>query len=117
MPAIMYEERTYTPEAAALEVDVTPGPQPGTVSVCVRGDVDFDNAATLRTALLAALVSHRGSLLVDLSQVSFCDCAGLHTLLTARTASRRAGRSLHITASGRPVERLLQLTDTRDLLT
>ncbi len=39
MPATMYEERAYSPDAAALEVDVAPGPQPGTVSVCVRGEV------------------------------------------------------------------------------
>ncbi|MFC9824484.1 STAS domain-containing protein [Streptomyces erythrochromogenes] len=86
MAAIMYEDLSDTLEAVALEVDVTPGPQPGTVTVRESGEIDFDNAATLRTALLAALDSDRGTLLVDMSRVTFCDCAGLHALLASRRA-------------------------------
>ncbi len=100
-----------------MEVGVIPGSQPGTVQVVVSGEIDFENATCLREVLLAALLSHRATLLVDLERVTFCDCAGLNTLLTARRAALRAGRSLHITAAGRRVERLLNLTDTRSLLT
>ncbi|WP_051838296.1 STAS domain-containing protein [Streptomyces sp. NRRL F-2580] len=117
MTAIVSDHRPSLPEAAGLEVGVMPGPQPGTVQVVVSGEVDFDNATLLRQVLLAALVSHRATLLVDLERVTFCDCAGLGTLLTARRAALRAGRSLQITAAGRRVERLMNLTDTRSLLT
>ncbi|MCX4960208.1 STAS domain-containing protein [Streptomyces virginiae] len=117
MTAIVQDERVDIPEVARLEVGVAPGPRPGTVQVVVSGELDFDNAVFLREALLAALFSHRATLLVDLERVNFCDCAGLNTLLTARDAALRAGRGLHITAAGRRVERLLNLTDTRALLT
>ncbi|MFF3728148.1 STAS domain-containing protein [Streptomyces erythrochromogenes] len=113
----MYENRSDIPESAALVVDAAPRPQTRTVTARVSDEIDFDNAATLRVVLLAALVSHRITLLVDLSQVTFCDCVDLHTLLAARTASQRAGRPMHTTAVGRPIAGLLQLTGTRDLLT
>ncbi|MEU8779814.1 STAS domain-containing protein [Streptomyces sp. NPDC048606] len=101
---------------AALDIEVTPGPWPSTVRVRISGEIDFDNATVLREDLLAALVSHRATLLVDLGEVTFCDCAGLNALLAARATARRAGRRLRIVAAGRRVERLLDLTSTRDLL-
>ncbi|MEU4353146.1 STAS domain-containing protein [Streptomyces virginiae] len=116
MTASLSEHRPCAPEAPGMEVGVVPGPQPGTVQVVVRGEIDFDNATFLREVLLAALVSHRATLLVDLQRVTFCDCAGLNTLLTAHRAALRAGRGLRITAAGRRVERLLNLTGTRPLL-
>ncbi|MCX4804555.1 STAS domain-containing protein [Streptomyces sp. NBC_01214] len=117
MTATTPDHRPCPSSAAGLEVGVTPGPRPGTVQVVVSGEIDFDNATFLRRALLAALVSHRATLLVDLERVTFCDCAGLNALLTARHTALRAGRTLYITAAGRRVERLLTLTDTRSLLT
>ncbi|MGW6864828.1 STAS domain-containing protein [Streptomyces sp. NPDC054904] len=104
-------------QTAALEVAVTPGPTSGTVDVRVCGEIDFENAAHLRRDLLAALVTHRGTLLLDLRRVTFCDCAGLNALLAARQAAHRAGRGLRITDVSRPVARLLDLTATRRLLT
>ncbi|MEV7443137.1 STAS domain-containing protein [Streptomyces sp. NPDC091204] len=117
MTAIMSGYRRCPPEAPGMEVGVVPDSQPGTVRVLVSGELDFDNATLLGEVLLAALVSHRATLLVDLEQVTFCDCAGLNTLLTARHAALRAGRGLRVTAAGCRVERLLNLTDTRSLLT
>ncbi|WP_051893341.1 STAS domain-containing protein [Streptomyces erythrochromogenes] len=117
MTAIVSDRRLRPPEEVGLEIEVIPGPQPGTVQVVARGEIDFHNATFLRQVLLAAVVSHRATILLDLQGVAFCDCAGLNTLLAARRAALRAGRGLHITAAGRRVERLLDLTDTRSLLT
>ncbi|MFB7983653.1 STAS domain-containing protein [Streptomyces vinaceus] len=69
---------------ADLAVALTPGSRPGTTSDCVSGEIDSDNAMILRRDLLTSLVSHRGTLLVDLSQATFCDCSGLNALLAAR---------------------------------
>ncbi|MFE2167747.1 STAS domain-containing protein [Streptomyces sp. NPDC059447] len=115
MTAVMSARRIRPPEATGLEVGVVPDPRAGTVQVVVSGEIDLDNAAFVRQVLLTALVSHRGTLLVDLERVTFCDCAGLNTLLTARRAALRAGRGLRITTAGRRVERLLNLTGTRPL--
>ncbi|MGW3060749.1 STAS domain-containing protein [Streptomyces goshikiensis] len=115
MTVIVSGRRLHPPEAANLEAGVVPGSRTGTVRVVVSGEIDFDNTASLREVLLTALVSHRAMLLVDLESVTFCDCAGLNMLLAARHASLRAGRGLRITAAGRQVERLLNLTATRSL--
>ncbi|MFF4392244.1 STAS domain-containing protein [Streptomyces sp. NPDC001552] len=111
----MNEDRPYAPEAAALEVDVTRGPPPGAVSIGVCGQVDFDNVATLRPALLAAFASHRGPRVVDLSQVTFCDCAA--STPSWPPAQPPSGRPrLDVIAAG-PVEWLLRPIETQDLLT
>ncbi|MER7759695.1 STAS domain-containing protein [Streptomyces sp. NPDC097619] len=102
--------------ASGLDVAVVPGPRPGTVSVLVGGEITHDSAPFLLQDLLAALVAHRAVLLVDLTWVTFCDCAGLNALLTARNAALSAGRALHVTGASRPVKRLLDLTETRPLL-
>ncbi|MFD3327512.1 STAS domain-containing protein [Streptomyces sp. NPDC058701] len=117
MTALVHDDRPGTPAGSALDIGVTPGPQPGTVHLCVSGEIDFDNAALLRETLLIALKSYRGTLCLDLSQVTFCDCAGLNALLTAQLATLRAGRRLRIATASRSVERLLRLTGTRTLLT
>ncbi|WP_244291130.1 STAS domain-containing protein [Streptomyces subrutilus] len=114
MTTIEHEVPLDPPAAEGLEIGVAPAPS-GMVDVCVSGEIDFHNAAALRDVLLIALTSHRGTLRLDLAAVTFCDCAGLNALLAARAAALRAGRGLHITAAGRPVERLLDLTDTRSL--
>ncbi|MFI6144398.1 STAS domain-containing protein [Streptomyces sp. NPDC051109] len=117
MTAALNTDRLNPRDAVHLEIEVTPGSPPGTVHVRVSGEIDCDNAAVLRGNLLTALVSHRGTLLVDLSRVTFCDCAGLNALLAVRLAALRAGRAFHVTEAARPVERLLRLTSTRSLLT
>ncbi|MET9609367.1 STAS domain-containing protein [Streptomyces sp. NPDC006512] len=103
--------------ADVLEIGITPAMSGLPVRACVSGEIDFHNAAALREILLIALTSHRCTLLVDMRSVTFCDCAGLNALLTARLAALRAGRSLRVTAASRPVERLFRLTATRSLLT
>ncbi|MFE4632904.1 STAS domain-containing protein [Streptomyces sp. NPDC056773] len=116
MTGIVYATDLDTSTADGLEIGVEAGP-PGTVRVCVSGEIDLQNAAALRDTLLIALAAHRGDLLLDLERVSFCDCSALNALLTVRHAALRVGRSLRITAAGRPVERLLHLTGTRTLFT
>ncbi|MGW6709554.1 STAS domain-containing protein, partial [Streptomyces sp. NPDC054956] len=86
------------------------------VHVRVSGEIDLHNAGVLRDTLLAALTSHRGTLLLDLQGVTFCDCAGLNALLAVRLAAKRAGGGLHVLAAGRPVERLLRLTGSGSFL-
>ncbi|MEU9233924.1 STAS domain-containing protein [Streptomyces subrutilus] len=114
MTTIEYEDGLGPLAADALEIGVAPSPF-GMVDVRVSGEIDFHNAAALRDTLLIALTSHRGTLRLDLGAVTFCDCAGLNALLAARAAALRAGRGMCITAAGRPVARLLDLTATRSL--
>ncbi|MEU9801432.1 STAS domain-containing protein [Streptomyces sp. NPDC051000] len=117
MTGIMCDPRLESSTTAGcIEIGVVAG-APGTVLVCVSGEIDLHTAGFLRDTLLIALASHRATLLLDLRQVSFCDCAGLNALLTVSETARRAGRGLRVTAAGRPVRRLLHLTDTTFVFT
>lgn len=61
-------------EAMALTLHVCPG-DVGTI-VWVNGDVDFNTADAFQDMLLRVMRRHSPWLLVDLSGVSFMDCAG-----------------------------------------
>ncbi|MFE1230933.1 STAS domain-containing protein [Streptomyces sp. NPDC058745] len=92
-----------------LAVAVTP--TAGGVLVRVRGEIDFDTAGPLKATLLHATVTCDGDRVVlDLSDVSFCDATGLNALLRARLWALGEHRHLTIAAAGRPVTRLLDIT-------
>lgn len=110
MAAFAYEDDS------ALEVEVVPGPDAATVEVRVRGEIDSQSADVLHETLIAALTSHRGTLLVDLTHVTACDRLGLDALLAAYLAAQRAGRRLRVTAASHRVDRLLHSTGTHTLL-
>ncbi|MFI8461996.1 STAS domain-containing protein [Kitasatospora sp. NPDC085464] len=76
------------------------------------GEIDLDTAPTLRRALAAALASHR-EVVLDLSEVTFMDCAGLGALVQACDQADRRGRRLILRGAGRCVVRLLELTGLR----
>jgi anti-sigma B factor antagonist len=82
----------------------------GTTAVFqVDGELDMTTAAEFRRELLAALDTHGPDVTLDLSRVSFMDCAGLGVLAFAcREASRVGGR---VTLTGLPdmIARMLRL--------
>ncbi|GAA2753488.1 STAS domain-containing protein [Kitasatospora cinereorecta] len=77
--------------------------------VRANGEIDLDTATSLRRALAAALGSHR-EVVLDLSEVTFMDCAGLGALVWARNHADRCGARLVLRGAGRCVVRLLKLT-------
>ncbi|MFI6151123.1 STAS domain-containing protein [Kitasatospora sp. NPDC051170] len=78
-------------------------------TVRARGEIDLDTAPRLRRELERALVEHP-MVVLDLSQVTFMDCAGLGALLRARSQADHSGRRLVVHGVSRPVARLLKLT-------
>ena len=97
----------------------TPGPRPGlqiTVGAAggcpllrVAGEIDLATRENLQDGLRAALDRTRdGALIVDLSQVTFCDGGGGRTLLDAARHAEQNGTSLRIVPSA-PLERVLDL--------
>ncbi|MFE4361117.1 MULTISPECIES: STAS domain-containing protein [Streptomycetaceae] len=77
--------------------------------VRAHGEIDLDAAPSLRRALATALESHR-EVVLDLSEVTFMDCAGLGALVRARAQADRCGARLVLRGAGRRVVRLLKLT-------
>jgi anti-sigma B factor antagonist len=85
-----------------------PGQSPDAV-IEVTGDIDFLSAPWLQEQLLHILRTSGDHLLVDLSGVSFIDCAGLRTLLgTCRNAEQQS-RSVSFVAVSYHVRRVAEL--------
>ncbi|MFF2815310.1 STAS domain-containing protein [Kitasatospora cineracea] len=78
-------------------------------TVRVKGEIDLDTAPPLRCALATALDSHR-EVVLDLSEVTFMDCAGLGALVRARNQADRRGARLVLHGAEPHVVRLLKLT-------
>ncbi|MFD5842904.1 ANTAR domain-containing protein [Streptomyces chartreusis] len=92
-----------------------PGPDGDRVSVEVRGELDLDTSERLRGALREALRRSVRGVDLDLKGVTFCDCAALNILLALRLRALKQGKTVVISASGAAVDRLLDLTRTREL--
>jgi anti-anti-sigma factor len=87
----------------------------GLARVTLAGELDLDTASYVHEAVTACLREQPTSLCLDLTGVSFCDCAGLSTLLRARTSALRAGVDLVLEGVGSQLARLLSLTGSDDL--
>src|SRR4051794_4004642 len=93
---------------------LTPG-EPGRALATITGEVDAECTPDLERCLTSALRHYPEGLELDLSAVSFFDCAGLNALLKARTTDP-AGHHLTIRTMSRRVARVLELTGSQDLL-
>jgi anti-anti-sigma factor len=76
-----------------------------------HGELDASNTDRLRRAISGALERHPPIIVVDLSELSFADCAGLSVLVWAHKLLARRGHELLITGAKPAVQRLLHLTD------
>src|SRR6201996_6816112 len=99
-------------EAMALTLHVCPGDS--SAVVWASGDVDTNVAETFRDMVLSVMRRNTLSPLLDLSGVSFMDCAGLRALLlTQRWAGMRGG-SVSLIAESPAVRRIIDLLGVRD---
>ena len=78
--------------------------------VVVSGELDLSTAGMLRDELTQTLDEGALLVLVDASQVSFVDSAGLRTLITARNDFEEHGGRLVLEETGPTLDRLLELT-------
>ncbi|MFB7447094.1 STAS domain-containing protein [Streptomyces sp. NPDC056194] len=90
---------------------------PDRVLARVSGEIDMDDADSLRQDLTTALDSSGLGLDIDLSAVTFMDSSGLHLLVDLNRLALKNGKSLVLTALSRPVARLLELTGADHVLT
>jgi anti-sigma B factor antagonist len=80
------------------------------------GEVDLSTAAALRRELEAASVE-AGTVLLDLSDVTFIDSTGLHLLLEASQRSAVTDWSFFVVRPSEAVRRLIELSGTAELFT
>ncbi|MEV5888535.1 STAS domain-containing protein [Nonomuraea fuscirosea] len=78
--------------------------------VHLSGDIDIFNTAQLRQRLLNTLSRSTSTLVLDLSQVTFCGAGGLGVLLGVQARARALGVTLTLTGMPPFMTRLLHIT-------
>jgi anti-sigma B factor antagonist len=101
-------EAGRAPARAGMRMEVRWGA--GRARMRVTGELDAATSPRLRRCLseLAELGAHDFAL--DLSGVTFIDCAGLGALVSAKKRMRSVGGDVRVVAASRNVRRVLTLT-------
>ena len=95
--------------AGPIELELSEQLEPGRTVVRARGEVDALTAPKLSAQLDAILRGREGDLVVDLSETTFLDSAGLHVLLNAARRLTRRSRRLEVVCGSGPVRRVIEL--------
>jgi anti-sigma B factor antagonist len=96
-------------------IDVRNSALAGAAGVAVRGEVDAATAPLLQDALDEAVRATGGTLVLDLSGVSFLDSSGINVLLRVRALLGREDRALALVCPAGPPRRVLELAGIEDL--
>jgi stage II sporulation protein AA (anti-sigma F factor antagonist) len=73
-------------------------------------EIDIANAGQLRAALLAAAAQGHATIVVDLTETSFCDTSGLQVLVLAHRRAAAEGGELRLVVRSATLQRLFSLT-------
>ena len=90
-----------------LACQVTPD---GQANVRVRGELDIATADQAYTYLRDVVDNQDGPVLINLSELTFCDAAGLGVLARVAGHARRCGRELKLTAARPALLRIMHIT-------
>jgi len=82
----------------------------GKATVKVRGELDIATADQAYAYLRDVVDSQAGPVMMNLSELSFCDAAGLGVLARVAGHARRSGRSLKLTAARPSLLRIMAIT-------
>jgi anti-sigma B factor antagonist len=101
-------------DSTQLAIAISLGPD--RARIFLQGELDLNTVETFRTRfddMLAGNGDGRRSLIVlDLSEVTFCDSTGLHTLLDVANRCDQLGVTLRLSNLAAAVQRVMELTDT-----
>jgi anti-anti-sigma factor len=103
-------------QTQVLTIEVVPGSVPVVRAV---GELDLSTAGRLCRAIqgAAAFAAGRPRLLIDLSELEFCDSTGLRALIGAvRAVEVGGGKAALAVTRGGPLDRLLELTGLREFI-
>ncbi|MER5757783.1 STAS domain-containing protein [Streptomyces sp. NPDC002082] len=87
------------------------------VIVHVGGEMDIDQAPLLNETLRTLITQSDcpPEVVLDLTELAFCDSSGLNALLQARLTAIEHGRRISLHAPNQQVTKLLEITGTRQL--
>lgn len=81
------------------------------------GELDHHTAELLSAPLEQALERGRARLVIDCSQLEFCDSTGLNVLLSARLKAEAAGGGVHLAGMLPVVARVFEITGAEAVFT
>jgi len=84
--------------------------------VTVGGEIDVGTEGPSQQALQRIMCERGARLLLDVSGVSFMDCAGLRALLATRRHPELRGGFMRLTAVSRAAGRIIELTGAHEAL-
>ncbi|MFC3980791.1 MULTISPECIES: STAS domain-containing protein [Streptosporangium] len=94
-----------------VRVTVVPGDAPeGILLLALGGELDYTNAERLRHDLHEAVGPEPRDLVVDLTELSFCDSSGLQVLLGVRELVQARGRRIALANPHQRLKRIFHLT-------
>ncbi|KUJ66708.1 metal ABC transporter substrate-binding protein [Streptomyces albus subsp. albus] len=85
--------------------------------VTPAGELDHHTAELLREPLEKSVEEGRVRLVVDCSQLDFCDSTGLNVLLGARLKAEAQGGGVHLAAMRPAVARVFEITGAEAVFT
>jgi anti-sigma B factor antagonist len=90
--------------------DVSVEREDKTVVAVVTGEVDMSNAASVRQQIAESVTPDDDALLIELSNLSFIDSAGLHALIELGTVlDERRQQLLLCVPHGSPIARAIEI--------
>jgi anti-sigma B factor antagonist len=88
----------------------------GPAVVMLPDQIDFLNAESVGARLSAAIVAGAAVVIADLSVTTFCDCAGVRSLLIAHRTANASNAELRLVVRSRAVLRILALLKANHVL-
>jgi anti-anti-sigma factor len=88
----------------------------GVARLVIAGEIDMSVTQSLQRHLDRVATDGVVAALLDLREVRFMDCAGLHFLMRATQTAERSGRRLAVVGLGGMPKRLLEITGTQGVL-
>jgi len=95
---------------AVTEMRLSFARSPAHTIVKLRGDLDIATAPKVRERLFAALRPGMRLLVLDLSQVAFCDAAGAAVLIGTQRRATELGSAIRMAAPRSSVAKVLRIT-------
>ncbi|MFF9896674.1 STAS domain-containing protein [Streptomyces longispororuber] len=94
-------------------------PEPGSLTVRLAGDLDYDTSDDLVDAVTEHMAAHARlyDVRLDFRELTWIDSAGLSALLMIRRRTGAAGVTLHLDNRPTVLNRLLDMTNVLDHLT
>ena len=90
--------------------DVSVDSSQGTATVRPAGELDLASAPTLWSALAELVTGGHRAVVMDLSRLTFSDCAGLRPVRWALREGRAVGTDVELRSAIPAVQRVLELT-------